>query len=75
MFIEPRSPTTLKLREERNIWLSRKAHYAPPELRTLSSNMSYKHLAALRPGAPDLWLELFETPRQEEICYDVSSLL
>jgi hypothetical protein len=32
-----------------------KEHCAPPELMNSSSNMGYKHLAALRPGH-NLWL-------------------
>lgn len=48
MFIGPESKATLKLR--RSGMGCRDVHCAPPELRTLSRNMSYKHLAAMRPG-------------------------
>jgi hypothetical protein len=38
MFIEPRAKKTLKLQEERNMWLRYEAHCAPPELETLGAN-------------------------------------
>jgi len=50
MFIEPKSPKNLEAPSERNNALCSQADSAPLELKTLSGALSYKHLAALRPG-------------------------
>ena len=55
MFIEPSAQKEFEALKERNIWLPERHIVLLRSLEGLSGDLSYKHLAAMRPGHDSSW--------------------
>ena len=65
MFIEPGSETTSKLRRSKIAGLAERQTALLRSFGPLSGNISYKHLAALRPGARFVVTNLETAPQDQ----------